>query len=66
VTVVINKAQFPKFVHEMAHTRSRRADHLRQCLLADFRYNWIRPTFFAEIRQKQKDPCQPFSLELNS
>ena len=24
VTVVINKAQFPKFVHEMAHTRSRR------------------------------------------
>ena len=60
MTVVINKAQFPKFVHEMAHTRSRRADHLRQCLLADFRYNWIRPTFFAEIRQKQKDPCQPF------
>jgi hypothetical protein len=30
VTVVINKAQFPKFVHEMAHARSRRADHLRQ------------------------------------
>jgi hypothetical protein len=37
MAVVINKAQFPKFVHEKTHARSRRADHLRQCLLADFR-----------------------------
>jgi hypothetical protein len=28
--------------------------------LADFSYNWLRPTFLAKIRQKQKDPCQPF------
>jgi hypothetical protein len=36
MAVVINKAQFPKFVHEKTHARSRRADHLRQCPLADF------------------------------
>jgi hypothetical protein len=60
VAVVVNKTQFPKSVHEKAHARSRRADHLRQCLLADFRYDWLRPTFLAKIRQKQKGPCQPF------
>jgi len=37
VTVVVNKTQFPKFVHEVAHARACRADHLRQSLLADFR-----------------------------
>ena len=30
--VVFNKTQFPEFVHEKTHARSRRADHLRQCL----------------------------------
>jgi hypothetical protein len=43
LAVVINKTQFSKSVHEKAHARSRRADHLRQCLLADFRYDWLRP-----------------------
>jgi hypothetical protein len=36
VAVVINKTQFPEFVHEKTHARSRRADHLRKCLLADY------------------------------
>src|SRR6202023_3532736 len=58
--VVVNKTQFQKFVHEKTHARSRRADHLRQCLLADFRDDWLRPTFLAKICQKQKDPRQPF------
>ena len=58
--VVVNKTQFPEFVHEETHARSRRADHFRQGLLADFCYYWLRPTFLAKIRQKQKDPCQPF------
>src|SRR5450631_566198 len=60
MAVIINKAQLPKFVHEKTHAGSRRADHLRQCLLADFRYDWLRSTFLAKIRQKQKDPGQPF------
>jgi hypothetical protein len=36
--VVINKPQLSKFVHEKTDTRSRRADHLREGLLADFCY----------------------------
>src|SRR5579862_9250558 len=54
--VVVNKAQFPKFVHEKTYARSRRADHLRQCLLADFRDDRLRPAFLAKIRQQQKKP----------
>jgi hypothetical protein len=50
VAVVIDQAQFPKFVHEKTHAGPRRADHLRQCLLADFRYNWLWPAFLAKIR----------------
>src|SRR5260370_9564092 len=59
LAVVINKTQFPKSVHAKAHARSPRADHLRQCLLADFRYDCLRPTFLAKIRQKPKRPCHP-------
>ena len=36
-TVVVNEAQFTKFVHEEAHARARCADHLRERLLADIR-----------------------------
>src|SRR5258708_24061088 len=59
LAVVINKTQFPKLVHEKTHARSRRADHLRQCLLADFRYDWLWPTFLTKTRQKQKDWTYP-------
>jgi hypothetical protein len=60
MAVVINKTQFPKYVHEKTHTRSRRADHFCQYLLANFRDDWLRPTFLAKIREKQKDSCQAF------
>jgi hypothetical protein len=56
VAVVINETQFPKLVHEKTHARACRANHLRQCLLADFRNDRLGPTFFAKIRQEQKDP----------
>jgi hypothetical protein len=59
LVVVFDKAQFPKFVHEEIHAAPGRFDHLRKCFLADFCYDWLRPTFLAKIRQKQKDPCQP-------
>src|SRR3984893_8353178 len=58
--VVVNKTQFPEFVHEKTHARSRRADHFRQCLLADLCYDGLRPPFLAKIRQKQKWPRQTF------
>jgi len=35
VSVVINQAQFSKLVHKKAHVGARRADHFRECLLAD-------------------------------
>ena len=60
VAVVINKTQFSKLVHEKTHARACRADHFRQCLLADFRNDRLGPTFFAKIRQEQKDPREPF------
>jgi hypothetical protein len=56
VAVVVNETQFPKLVHEKTHARACRADHFRQCLLADFRNDRLGPTFFAKIRQEQKDP----------
>ena len=43
LVAVINKNHFSKSIHEKDNARSRRADHLRQCLLADFRYEWLRP-----------------------
>jgi hypothetical protein len=33
LSVVFDKTQFAEFVHEKAHARSGRADHLRQCFL---------------------------------
>jgi hypothetical protein len=35
--VVVNEAQFSKFVHEKTHPGRGSADHLRKRLLADFR-----------------------------
>ena len=53
MAVVVNKAQLPKFVHKKANPRSRRADHLRQRFLADFRNDWLGPSLLAKIRKKQ-------------
>ena len=36
VAVVVDEAQFPKFVHEKIDSRPRCADHLRQSLLRYF------------------------------
>jgi hypothetical protein len=58
MTVVVDQAQLSKLVHEKAHARSCRTDHLRQCPLTDLRYDWLGPTFLAKIRQQQKGPRQ--------
>jgi hypothetical protein len=47
--VVINEAQLSKFVHEMAHTGPRSADHLREHLLADLRNDRLGSAFLAKI-----------------
>src|SRR6476620_3631415 len=55
--VVINEAQFPKLVHEMAHTGARRANHLREGLLADLRNEGLGSAFLAKISQQEKSSC---------
>jgi len=64
--VVVNKTQIQKFVHEKTHARSRRANHLRQRLLADFCYDWLRPAFLAKIRQQQKSYRAALGLNIPS
>ena len=39
--VVLDEAQFPKLVHELADTRPRGSDHLRERLLTDLRNDWL-------------------------
>ena len=53
--VVIDKAQFPEFVHEMTYPGPRGANHLRKCLLADFRQDriWLIRSL-TKIRKKQQ------------
>ena len=59
-SIVFNIAQLAKLVHEKAHARSGRANHLREGLLAKLPDDRLSRGFFAEIRQKQKGPRQPF------
>src|ERR1043166_5462027 len=58
-TVVLDKAQLPKLVHEEADARAGCADHLRQRFLADLGHAASRPPFLAEVGQQQKDPREP-------
>ena len=58
--VVVNEAQLSKFVHEETHARSRRADHLRKRLLADFRDQRLRFIFLAKVRQQQEQAGKTF------
>ena len=59
-TVVVNEAQFSKFVHEETHAGPRRSDHLRKRLLTDFRDDGLRFPFLAKVRQQQEQPRKTF------
>ena len=54
--VVGDEAKFAKFVHEEAHARTGRSDHLGERFLADFRDHRLRVAFLAEVRQQQEQP----------
>jgi len=58
VAIVINKTQFPKLVHESADAGSRRTDHVRERLLADFRQDRFGLPFLAKIGKKQEGSRQ--------
>src|SRR6266446_6110452 len=53
-SVVFDKTQFAEFVHEKAHTRSGRADHLRQCFLTKLSHDRLWPAFLAEICKEEE------------
>jgi hypothetical protein len=54
-SVVFDKTQFAEFVHEKAHARSGRPDHLRQRFLTKRSHDRLRLAFLAEIcKQKEK------------
>jgi hypothetical protein len=64
--VVINDEQFPKLVHEMAHTGPRSADRLRERLLADLRNDRLGSAFLPKLANKRRARAKRFSLEFNS
>ena len=49
--VVFDKTQFAEFVHEKAHARSGRADHLRQCFLTELSRDRLRPIAYGVARR---------------
>ena len=53
MSVVVNETQFTELVHEVAHARPGRADHLSECFLTDLRENWLRSAFLSKIGQQQ-------------
>lgn len=56
--VVFDKAQLAEAVHKKTDARPRRADHLRQRLLADLRDYRLRLAFFPEPGEQQQGPRQ--------
>jgi hypothetical protein len=52
MAVIINKPQFPKFVHEIAHAGPSCADHLSERLLADIRKDRFWLTFLAKATSR--------------
>src|SRR5216683_2379753 len=55
-SVVFDETQFAEFVHEKAHARSGRADHLRQRFLTERSHDRLRPAFLAEICKEKEKP----------
>ncbi len=58
--VVVNRAQFSKFVHEETHPGPGRSDHIRKRLLADFREDRLLFPFLAKVRRQQEQPGKTF------
>jgi len=58
--IVVNPAQFAKFVHEEADACPGRSNHLRKRSLADLLYDRLWRPFLAEIRQQQEHTGKAF------
>ena len=58
--VVLDKTKFPEFVHEEAHARAGRPDHLRKRLLADLGRDQLWAAFLSEVRHQKEKARQAF------
>jgi len=58
LTVVFDEAQLPEFVHEGAHARAGRPDHLGERLLTDLRRDQFRRALLTDIPQEQEKACE--------
>src|ERR1700738_2368516 len=57
-SVIFDKTQFAKLVHEEAHARSGRADHLRQRFLTERSHDRLRPSLLAKVCKQKEKPGQ--------
>ena len=58
LSVIIDKAEIPEFVHEFADSRARRTYHFGQCLLSDFGNLRLRLIQFPISGHQQQDARQ--------
>src|ERR1700730_12142474 len=54
LSIVADESKVAEFVHEVAHARSGRSNHLGQCFLADIQWNGLRYGFRSEMREQKK------------
>ena len=66
VTVVINKTQFPKFVHEKTYARSRRANHFASVSWLIFAIIGSGRPSLPKFARSRRTRARRFSLELKS
>ena len=63
--VVVDKAKLLELIHEMAHARTRRADHLGQILLIYAGKDRFGSTVLAKMSQEQENPGQRYITRFN-
>src|ERR1700679_575671 len=57
-TVVVDESKLAKAIHEEAHPRARRSDHLRECLLRYLRNQRLLLPRGAELRHQEQNSRQ--------
>src|SRR5450631_2880282 len=57
-SIIFDETQPAELVHEKAHARSRRADHLRQRLLTYLSHDRLRSPLLAEVCKEKEQSCE--------
>jgi hypothetical protein len=56
LAVITDEPELAKLIREEAHARSRHADHFRERLLTEFRYDRLWLPLLAKVRHQEKQP----------